>query len=91
MSQHNIIGSEAFSNRTHVMVQGMRTGAFRRRRARSTLTYMIVAVLALVVGGVVATLALAPLLADRNAAKPAIIAVPVPQAVTPAPAAPAAP
>lgn len=85
MSQHNIIGSEAFSNRTHVMVQGMRTGAFRRRRARSTLTYMIVAVLALVAGGIAATLALAPQLADKNAAKPAIIAAPAPQPTTPAP------
>lgn len=88
MSQHNIIGSEAFSNRTHVMVQGMRTGAFRRRRARSLTTYTIVAILALVAGGVVATLALAPQLAEKSAAKPAIIAVPVPQPVVEAPAAP---
>lgn len=88
MSQHNIIGSEAFSNRTHVMVQSMRTGAFRRRRARSLTTYAIVAVLALVAGGVFATLALAPQLAEKSVAKPAAAAAPAPHPVVAPPAAP---
>lgn len=69
MSQHNIIGSEAFDRKPFVLVRSFRAGAMRRRRASTTLAYMIVAVLALAAGAVAAAIALAPQLADAQSAE----------------------
>lgn len=58
MSQHNIIGSEAFDRKPFVLVGNFRTRGTRRRR--SALTYLIVAVIALCIGAAVAAFALGP-------------------------------
>lgn len=68
MSQHNIIGSEAFSNRPYILVRNVRPGGFRRRRARSLIAYGVVAALALSAGVVVAAFAMGPLLVSDGAA-----------------------
>ena len=73
MSQHNIIGSEAFSQRPFVIIRGVKTGGIRRRRSGSAAAYVIVAVLALSAGAAVAAFALGPLMVD---AAPAGMAVP---------------
>lgn len=53
MSQHNIIGSEAFDKSPSVIVRAVRPGGLRRRRARQALA--IVTVLTITaVGGAVA-------------------------------------
>ncbi|EGF96705.1 Uncharacterised protein [Brevundimonas diminuta] len=65
MSQHNIIGSEAFTNRPYVLVRNVRPGGFRRRRSRSLIAYGVVAVLALSAGAAVAAFAMGPLLIDK--------------------------
>jgi hypothetical protein len=49
LSQHNIIGSEAFKRGPSVLIRKFRSGGVRRRRARS--------VVALVVGAVMVLLA----------------------------------
>lgn len=67
MSQHNIIGSEAFSNRPYVLVRNVRPGGLRRRRSRSLIAYGVVAVLALSAGAAVAAFAMGPLLVDSAA------------------------
>jgi hypothetical protein len=77
LSQHNIIGSEAFSNHPYVLVRNVRPGGFRRRRSRSLIAYGVVAVLALSAGAAVAAFAMGPLLIDKAAEAPA--------AATPAP------
>lgn len=91
MSQHNIIGSEAFSNRPYVLVRNVRPGGFRRRRSRSLIAYGVVAVLALSAGAVVAAFAMGPLLVDRTAEAPVAASLaPVEGGVSPltAPSAP---
>ncbi|WP_292050580.1 MULTISPECIES: hypothetical protein [unclassified Brevundimonas] len=65
MSQHNIIGSEAFDGRRYIIVRKVRGGISRRRR-RSAILMVVVAVTALIIGALVAVFALAPLLMDRN-------------------------
>lgn len=70
MSQHNIVGSEAFSNRPYVLVRNVKPGGFRRRRARTVTAYVVVAVLALSVGAAVAAFAMGPLLV--GSATPAV-------------------
>lgn len=62
MSQHNIIGSEAFSTQPYVLVRNVRAGGFRRRRSRSLLAYGVVTVLALSAGAAAAAFALGPLM-----------------------------
>ncbi|MGI4818062.1 MAG: hypothetical protein ACRYFE_06030 [Janthinobacterium lividum] len=66
MSQHNIIGSEAFDGRRYIIVRQVRSGIGRRRR-RPALVLTIVAIMALLAGATVAVFALAPLLAQNNA------------------------
>ena len=73
MSQHNIIGSEAFSQRPFVIIRGVKTGGIRRRRSGSAAAYVIVAVLALSAGAAVAAFALGPLLVQADAAAPATV------------------
>jgi hypothetical protein len=67
LSQHNIIGSEAFSNHPYVLVRNVRPGGLRRRRSRSLIAYGAVAVLALSAGAAVAAFAMGPLLVDNGA------------------------
>lgn len=65
MSQHNIIGSEAFDGRRYIIVRKVRGGISRRRR-RSAGLLVMTAVIALIVGALVAVFALAPLLMERS-------------------------
>ena len=53
MSQHNIIGSEAFDRRPFVYIRSLKSGGIRRRRARIALAF-IAGIGVTVVGGVVA-------------------------------------
>lgn len=66
MSQHNIIGSEAFDRKPFVLVRSYRLGGHRRRRAGTTLAYIVVAAIALLIGAVVVALFLGPQLADAQ-------------------------
>ncbi|MEG1451210.1 hypothetical protein [Brevundimonas sp.] len=68
MSQHNIIGSEAFNGTRYIIVRNVRTGIGRRRR-RTGIVMLSVAILALLLGALVAVFALAPLLMDNAAAR----------------------
>lgn len=65
LSQHNIIGSEAFDERRYIMVRKVRGGISRRRR-RNGVVMAVVAIVALIIGALVAVFALAPLLMDRE-------------------------
>lgn len=68
MSQHNIIGSEAFSGTRYIIVRNVRTGLGRRRR-RTGMVMLGVAILALLLGALAAVFALAPLLMDQATAR----------------------
>ena len=50
MSQHNIIGSEAFDRRPFVIIRGMKAGNFRKRRARTAVILTLVGLIALAGG-----------------------------------------
>lgn len=50
MSQHNIIGSEAFDRRPFVVIRGMKAGNFRRRRTRAAVLLTVVGLVALIGG-----------------------------------------
>ena len=90
MSQHNIIGSEAFSQRPFVIIRGVKTGGIRRRRSGSAAAYVIVAVRALSAGAAVAAFALGPLLVQAEPAAASAVA-PAPAVVgATAPTTPAA-
>lgn len=39
MSQHNIIGSEAFDRTPRVIIRSVRTGGMRRRQARTAIAF----------------------------------------------------
>lgn len=57
MSQHNIVGSEAFDRRPFVYLRSVKPGGLRRRRARLALAFVAgagAAVAGLVVAAVVA-------------------------------------
>jgi hypothetical protein len=56
MSQHNIVGSEAFDREPFVLIRSVRNGGMRRRRSRMALAFVAGAAAA-VVGGLVAALA----------------------------------
>lgn len=75
MSQHNIIGSEAFKGRPHIMVYHMRHGIGRRRR-RPAVVMALVAVIALLAGAAVAVFALGPLLFAQTATANASLELP---------------
>lgn len=66
MSQHNIIGSEAFEGRRYIMVHHVRSGIGRRRR-KPVIVISLVAIVALLAGAAAAAFALGPLLAQANA------------------------
>ena len=53
MSQHNIIGSEAFDRSPFVIIRSVRTGGMRRRQTRTAFAF-VAGASAAVIGGVVA-------------------------------------
>ena len=57
MSQHNIVGSEAFDRRPSVTIRSLRPGGLRRRRARTALAFVAGAVVT-AVGGVLGAIAI---------------------------------
>lgn len=63
MSQHNIVGSEAFGRRPIVYLRAMKSGNFRRRRARNAMIVVVVATIAALTGAAVALAALDPAVA----------------------------
>lgn len=63
MSQHNIIGSEAFEKRPHVYVRSLKPGGWRRRRSRLALAFIAGVGVAAVAGATAAVFAFGPLLA----------------------------
>lgn len=56
MSQHNIVGSEAFDRRPSVIIRSLKPGGLRRRRARTALAF-VAGALVTVVAGVVGAIA----------------------------------
>ncbi|MFN4296360.1 MAG: hypothetical protein ACK4FB_05920 [Brevundimonas sp.] len=60
MSQHNIVGSEAFEKAPFVYVRKVRPGGLRRRRARTALAFLAGAAVAVGLGAVATVLALGP-------------------------------
>lgn len=58
MSQHNIIGSEAFNRSPFVIIRAMRPGGLRRRRARTAVAFIAGAIVAVVIGAAVVAAAL---------------------------------
>ena len=63
MSQHNIIGSEAFDRSPFVIIRSVRTGGMRRRQTRTAFAFMAGAGVAVVGGIVAAVIAFGPGLA----------------------------
>ncbi len=57
MSQHNIVGSEAFDRTPSVTIRSLKPGGLRRRRARTALAF-IAGALVTVVAGVVGAIAI---------------------------------
>lgn len=60
MSQHRIVGSEAFDRRPFVYIRAYKPGALRRRRGRMALAFVAGAGVALAAGAVAVAMALAP-------------------------------
>lgn len=80
MSQHNIMGSEAFTKGPFVIIRAVKSGGFRRRRSRSLVTYTVVAVLALSAGAAVAAFALGPLIVQAAPASESTLSTVTPPA-----------
>lgn len=59
MSQHNIVGSEAFQRAPFVYIRNVRTGGFRRRRSRLALGFVAGAAAVIALGGAGAALVFA--------------------------------
>lgn len=89
MSQHNIVGSEAFSNRQYVLITHVRSSGSRRRRARAMTAYVVVAVLALSAGAAAAAFALGPFLVGMPQAETVPVAPASDQATPSLPTPPA--
>lgn len=51
MSQHNITGSEVFGPKPFVVMRGVKTGAFRRKRAMRAWVAFTAGVVVAVLGG----------------------------------------
>ena len=62
MSQHNIVGSEAFEKAPFVYIRMVRSGGLRRRTARTLLAFVAGAVVAVGVGALATVLAFGPAL-----------------------------
>ena len=63
MSQHNIIGSEAFDRSPFVIIRSVRTGGMRRRQTRTAFAFVAGAAAAVIGGVVAAVVAFGPSLA----------------------------
>ena len=63
MSQHNIIGSEAFDRSPFVIIRSVRTGGMRRRQTRTAFAFEAGACAAVIGGIVAAVVAFGPSLA----------------------------
>jgi hypothetical protein len=63
LSQHNIIGSEAFTRGPMVLVRQYRSGGMRRRRAKTAMAFVSGAVAMLIAGLVGAAAIYGPSLA----------------------------
>lgn len=63
MSQHNIIGSEAFDRSPFVIIRSVRTGGMRRRQTRTAFAFVAGAGAAVVGGIIAAVVAFGPGLA----------------------------
>ena len=63
MSQHNIVGSEAFDRRPFVIIRALKPGGMRRRKARTVVAFMAGAAAMLGAGFIAAALAFGPGLA----------------------------
>jgi hypothetical protein len=50
MSQHNIVGSEAFNRSPSVIIRSLKPGGLRRRKARTALAFIAGAVVTAVAG-----------------------------------------
>ncbi|MFC0633582.1 hypothetical protein [Brevundimonas balnearis] len=59
MSQHNIVGSEAFQRAPYVLIRGVRPSGRRRQRARRLLVGVVALAISTAVGGAAAALMLA--------------------------------
>jgi hypothetical protein len=62
MSQHNIVGSEAFEKAPFVYVRKVRPGGLRRRRARTVVAFVAGAAAAVALGALATILAFGPAL-----------------------------
>ncbi|MBA3999667.1 hypothetical protein [Brevundimonas sp.] len=62
MSQHNIVGSEAFEKAPFVYVRKVRPGGLRRRRARTAVAFVAGAAVAVAFGALATILAFGPAL-----------------------------
>jgi len=60
MSQHNIVGSEAFDRSPSVTIRSLKPGGLRRRKARTALAFFAGAVVTAVAGVVGAIAIFAP-------------------------------
>lgn len=60
MSQHNIVGSEAFDRRPFVLIRSLKPGGMRRRRARTAMAFLAGAGAMLAAGFLAAALAFGP-------------------------------
>lgn len=60
MSQHNIIGSEAFDRTPFVIIRQVRAGGMRRRRTRTALAFVAGAVATAAAGLIAAAAILGP-------------------------------
>jgi hypothetical protein len=63
MSQHNIVGSEAFDRSPFVIIRSVRTGGMRRRQTRTVFAFVAGAGAAIVGAVVAAVVAFGPSLA----------------------------
>ena len=63
MSQHNIVGSEAFEKRPHVYIRSLKAGGWRRRKARLATAFKAGVGVAAAGGIAAAVVAFGPLLA----------------------------
>jgi|GEM_PF-156856 len=69
MSQHNIIGSEAFDRKPFILLRSYRMAGSRRRRASTTMAYVVVALIALCIGAIVVALVMGPQLAEAQSSR----------------------
>lgn len=60
MSQHNIVGSEAFQRHPFVYIRTLRPGSFRRRKARTAIAFAAGVAATVIAGAVVVTMVFGP-------------------------------